>query len=93
MLQHPTELTNIFQSIWTGFLLSTLKKKSHSCSLKEPAECEMTKPARKIRFSVYLTNINLLNFNSGAVTCLRPRWEMKVDKRFQGKAAGINLFF
>lgn len=27
MLQHPTELMNIFQSIWTGFLLSTLKKK------------------------------------------------------------------
>lgn len=53
----------------------------------------MTKPARKIRFSVYLTNVNLINFNSEAVTCLRPRWEMKVDKRFQGKAAGINLFF
>lgn len=53
----------------------------------------MTKPARKIRFSVYLANINLLNFNSEAVTCLRPRWEMKVDKRFQGKAAGVNLFF
>lgn len=91
MLQHPTELTNIFQSIWTGFLLK--RQKSHSCSLKEPAECEMTKPARKIRFSVYLTNINLVNFNSEAVICLRPRWEMKVDKRFQGKAAGTNLFF
>lgn len=71
----------------------TLKKKSYSGSLKEPSEREMTKPARKIRFSVYLTNINLINFNSEAVTRLRPTWEMKVGKRFHGKAAGRNLFF
>lgn len=73
--------------------MSTLKKKSYSCSLKELSECEMTKPARKIRFSVYLTNINLINFNSEAVTRLRPTWEIKVGKRFHGKAAGGNLFF
>lgn len=71
--------------------MSTLKRCSHS--LKEPSEREATKPARKIRFSVYLTNINLINFNSEAATHLRPTWEMKVGKRFQGKAAGRDLVF
>lgn len=66
---------------------------SYSRSLKEPSEYETTKPARKVRFSVYLTNVNLINFNSEAVTHLRPTWEMKVGKRFHGKAAGRNLFF
>lgn len=84
MLQNPQNLWMYSKVFWLG-LLSTLKRKK--------PECEMTKPARKIRFSVYLAYINLLNFNSEAVTCLRPRWEMKVDEWFQGKAAGINLFF
>lgn len=87
ILQHHTELTNIFQSNWTGFYTSTLKKKSYSGSLKEPSERGTTKPARKIRFSVYLTDINLINFNSEAVTRLRPTWEMKVGKRFHGKGS------
>lgn len=75
-----------------AFYLSTSKKKSCSRSLKEPSEREMTKPARKMRFSVYLTNTNLTNSNSEAATRLRPTWEMKVGKRFHGKAAGRKLF-
>lgn len=77
--------------IGLGFYMSTLN--SYSGSLKEPSERETSKPARKIRFCIYLTNINLKNFNSEAVTCLRPTWEIKVGKRFHGKAAGRNLFF